>query len=119
MTVLGIIAFIVLISVVSFCLYKNANEKRKQEIEKVKYQKEILELEIEKEKITINPNQENNFIIGNNEQGPTLEKAEIILSPVNNKQRQLGNLTDHLAQSSNDNSGTIQEFKDKCVIKRM
>ncbi|GHU08454.1 hypothetical protein FACS1894151_04380 [Spirochaetia bacterium] len=64
MYALAIIATILGISiglpVITHHLYKNAKEKREHEIAKIKYQKEIMELEMEKGKMDIKLLEEEN-----------------------------------------------------------
>ena len=58
----GILAIIALFIVIpgAFFAYLNARNKRAKEVEKLKYQKEILELEIEKENVRIKLLEEEN-----------------------------------------------------------
>jgi hypothetical protein len=56
---LALVAFLIgLPGIISFLSYKN--RKNKIELDKIKYQKEILELEIEKEKIKLKSLEEEN-----------------------------------------------------------
>jgi hypothetical protein len=64
MLAIGIIATILGIAVgvpvITYYVYKNAKEKRGHEIEKIKYQKEIMELEIEKGNMNVKLLEEEN-----------------------------------------------------------
>jgi hypothetical protein len=56
----GVVTIITIIPVILDYWSKNIKNKRENEIEKMKYQKEILELEIEKEKMKIKILEEEN-----------------------------------------------------------
>jgi cell shape-determining protein MreC len=58
--VVGGIVIVTLMENLISNIFKNASDKRKKEIEKMKYQKEILELEIKKEETQVRLLEEEN-----------------------------------------------------------